>query len=266
MSDLDFDLPEEAPPEGAPEWMVTFADLMSLLLTFFVLLLSFSNMEIIKFRTMAGSVRNALGLKSELDLSDIPMGHTILPYEDPREGAGRGDDDGNMVRAELQRMLRDSGLTGRAQVRVTPRGVLLEIQGDLLFDSGQAELRPAAYPVLDRLAEYIPKVRHSIDVQGHSDSIPIATPAYPSNWELSAARAGRAVRYLVDAGVPPKRLRAIGLADTDPVAENDSVTGRASNRRVELLFVRPAPAQRAATPPELGSPPQEGRETTEERP
>lgn len=245
MSELDLQMEDaDEAPEGAPEWMVTFADLMSLLLTFFVLLLSFSNMEIIKFRTMAGAVRNSLGLKSEFDLSDTPMGHSILPYHDPREGQGEGDMDADHVRDELNRMLREAGLTGRAHVRSTPRGVLLDIQGDFLFDSGHAELKPSAYPVLDRLAAYIPRVHHFVDVQGHSDSVPISTAAFPTNWELSAARAGRAVRYLVDAGIPAWRLRAIGLADTLPVGPNDTAEGREQNRRVEFLFVRPAAAHR----------------------
>ena len=245
MSEFDFE-PEQSSgaPEGAPDWMVTFADLMSLLLTFFVLLLSFSNMEVIKFATMAGTVRNSLGLKSEFDLSDVPMGHSILPYQDPKEGSGEGGDGEDSVREELRRMLKEAGLEGQADVRKTTRGVLLDVEGDLLFDSGQAELKPVSYPVLERLAAYVSGAKHFVDVQGHSDSIPISTAAYPSNWELSAARAGRAVRFLVDEGVPAWRLRAIGLADTAPMETNETTEGRANNRRVEFLFVPAAAAHR----------------------
>jgi chemotaxis protein MotB len=232
----------EVVEEGAPEWMVTFADLMSLLLTFFVLLLSFSNMEIIKFRTMAGSVRNALGLKSDFDLAEVPMGNKLLPFEDPKEGEGEtGETGANRLREDLQQMLRDQGLVGKASVEITPRGVSLQVYGDLLFDSGKADLSEAALPVLDRLGSYIQQINHFVDVQGHADPVPIATAIYPSNWELSAARAGRTVRYLVDRGIPAERLRAIGLADTVPVVSNETADGRAQNRRVEFLFITPSP-------------------------
>jgi chemotaxis protein MotB len=251
---------QDTPPEGAPDWIVTFADLMSLLLTFFVLLLSFSNMEIVKFRTMAGSVRNALGLKSEFDMSDIPMGSKLLPYEDPKEGEG-DPSSSQGLREALEAMLRDAGLPEKASVRMTSRGVALYIEGDILFDSGSAALRPEAWKILDRIGEMLPRVGYRVDVQGHSDSVPIATPAFPSNWELSAARAGRAVRYFVEKGVPSDRFRAIGLAETRPVASNDTAEGRANNRRVEFLFVNPPPVQPApaflrpgATTPEAPDP------------
>jgi chemotaxis protein MotB len=236
---------QDTPPEGAPDWIVTFADLMSLLLTFFVLLLSFSNMEIVKFRTMAGSVRNALGLKSEFDLADIPMGNKLLPYEDPKEGEGDSSNSQGL-REELEAMLRDAGLPEKASVRMTSRGVALYIEGDILFDSGSAALRPEAWRILDSIGEMLPRVGYRVDVQGHSDAVPISTPAFPSNWELSASRAGRAVRYFVEKGVPADRFRAIGLAETRPVAPNDTAKGRANNRRVEFLFVNPAPVKPAA--------------------
>lgn len=237
---MDFEPELEEAEAGAPEWMVTFADLMSLLLTFFVLLLSFSNMEIISFRTMSGSVKNALGLKSEFALSNTPMGKSLLPYQDPKEGEGGGEGkEKEQIRAELEKMLEDAGLKGRATVRQTARGVSLHIQGDLLFDSGSADLKQAAFSVLDWLASYLHRLHYYVDVQGHSDSVPISTSVFPSNWELSAARAGRTVRYLTDNGVPPRSLRAIGLSDTAPVDTNETAEGRVQNRRVEFIFARP---------------------------
>jgi len=228
------DLEEPESKGGAPEWMVTFADLMSLLLTFFVLLLSFSNMEIVKFRTMAGSVRNALGLKSEFDLSDIPKGNELLPHEDPKEGEGGPAD--RELEVRLTEALEDAGLEDSGEVRVDDRGVILRLSGDLLFDSGESELKPAAFSFLDRLAGLLMSEQRSVDVGGHTDNVPISTPVYPSNWELSAARAGQAVRYLVENGVRPGWLRAIGYAHTAPLASNDSAEGRALNRRVEFIF------------------------------
>ena len=218
---------------GAPDWMVTFADLMSLLLTFFVLLLSFSNTEIIKFRTMAGSVRNALGLKSEFALSDIPMGNKLLPYEDPKEGDG-GSAAKDMER-QLNEILQQAGLEG-GSAKLNKHGVVLQLEGDLLFGSGEASINPEALPVLGALADYISTVSRSVDVIGHTDDVPISTPVFPSNWELSAARAGQAVRYLAEKGVPAGRMRAIGQAHSEPLADNGTAEGRAANRRIEFVF------------------------------
>lgn len=236
--------PEEAKSGGAPDWMVTFADLMSLLLTFFVLLLSFSNMEIVKFRTMAGSVKNALGLKSEFEISDTPTGEKLLPFKSPKEGDGKAEPTDRITTeetvekmvAELREVLEQSNLAENGTVKVTDKGVVLELNGDLLFDSGKADIKPAAYPVLDGLVDFIAGVPGIVDVEGHTDDVPISTVAYPSNWELSAARAGRAVRYMTEKGVPPMRLRAIGHADSVPISNERTTEGRSRNRRVEFLF------------------------------
>ena len=227
--------PEEA-KAGAPEWMVTFADLMSLLLTFFVLLLSFSNTEIIKFRVMAGSVRNALGMKSDFALSDIPTGEKLLPYEDPKQGEGKAAER-EKTAEELREMLEKLGLGKHGEARVTKRGVVLQLSGDLLFESGAAQINKKALPILDGLAAHIVESGRLVDILGHTDNVPIATQVYPSNWELSAARAGQAVRYLAGQGVPPVRMRAIGQAHSIPIAGNDTAKGRAANRRVEFVLV-----------------------------
>ena len=230
------ELEPEEPKAGAPEWMVTFADLMSLLLCFFVLLLSFSNTEVVKFRVMAGSVRNALGLKSEFALSDIPMGKKLLPHKDPKDGEGEAAQVEKAIE-ELREVLKSSGLEQHGEAKVTKRGVLLQLSGDLLFESGGAEINKKALPILDQLAIHIVESGRSVDIVGHTDNVPIATHVYPSNWELSAARAGQAVRHLAEKGVPPVHMRAIGQAHSIPIADNDTAKGRSANRRVEFVFV-----------------------------
>ena len=229
------ELEPDKPRAGAPEWLVTFADLMSLLLTFFVLLLSFSNTEIVKFRTMAGSVRNAFGMKSDIAISDVPMGNTLMPFEDPLQG--RQKDAKREVKEKVEEILKESGLDAEGAVEINERGVLLRLQGDLLFESGSVALNAKSLPLLDRLAVYSASITHPIEVDGHTDDVPILTAVYPSNWELSAARSGSAVRYLAGKGVPAARMRATGHADTVPVAPNATSEGRAKNRRVEILFV-----------------------------
>ena len=221
---------------GAPDWIVTFADLMSLLLTFFVLLLSFADMEVVKFKSAVGSIQNALGLKSVFELSDTPSGREILDYENPSEGAGEAGVQQQIVE-ELERILQQAGIESRGAAKVSKRGVILQLQGDLLFASGEAAISPSALPVLDALSAYVASQSRFVDVIGHTDDVPISTAIYPSNWELSAARAGQAVRYLSEKGVRAFRMRAIGQAHTVPVSENSTTEGRANNRRVEFVFV-----------------------------
>lgn len=236
---MDFDDRDDA-PQGAPDWIVTFADLMSLLLTFFVLLLSMSSIQIDKYRLALGSIKAAFGAKDDLSLSEMPAGENVLPSLRQNPG-GEGEAQGEgptpaEMEQELQRVLQESGLAKHGQAKLTQHGAILQLNGDLLFESGAAEINPAALPVLEGLADYIATVDRSIDIIGHTDDVPISTPTYPSNWELSAARAGQAVRYMVERGVRPQQLRAIGQADTVPLVPNDSPENRAKNRRVEFVF------------------------------
>jgi chemotaxis protein MotB len=245
---------EEDKPAGAPGWMTTFADLMSLLLTFFVLLLSFSNTEVVKFRELAGSMREAFGLKSELALSDMPSGESILPEHDAKEGEGEGPQVDELEQ-ELRDAMAETQTPGEALKRLEDGTIVLQLEGDLMFGSGDARLNPRALPVLSIIAGKLRATEYSLDIVGHTDDVPIATAVYPSNWELSAARAGQAVRYLTEQGVEPRRLRAIGQADTVPVAANDGPKNRAANRRVELIFTRPAQARKGTLDDLDGAPP-----------
>lgn len=235
-------LVEDSPKAGAPDWVVTFADLMSLLLTFFVLLLSFSSLEVQMFKTMAGSIRNAFGLKSDYALMDMPTGADPLLKPAPRyEREPKKDLDGFMV-VKLREALEQSDLSKHGTIEVTDRGVTLRIAGDALFDSGQVELKAGAVALLGQLVAVAMSSPGEIDVEGHTDDVPISTSLFPSNWELSAARAGAAVRQLTTQGMSSARLRAVGFADTRPLAPNDSAQNRALNRRIEFLFARPPKA------------------------
>ena len=230
---------------GAPTWVVTFADLMSLLLTFFVLLLSFSSTEITKFKEIAGSLRDALGMRSELDLSDQPSGQDLLPDISQQQGQGEGQAEmtAEEMAEEFQQMLQDLGIEQAGAAKMTDEGVLLRLSGDLFFESGSAVMNSRALPVIDAIANQLRKTERPLDVIGHTDNLPISTPYFPSNWELSAARAGQAVRFLAERGIDGERMRAIGYAETAPLGENQTVKGRAGNRRVEFLFrTRAAPA------------------------
>jgi chemotaxis protein MotB len=226
---------DDEAPAGAPEWIVTFADLMSLLLTFFVLLLSFSSTQAAKFEAVAGSLKDALGMRSELDLSDQPERRELIESVEKQRAEQNPSTPADLSR-ELQKLLAELGGRGRGVAGLTGQGIVLNISGDLMFSSGEATLSPEAIQILDRIANYVLQSDRPLDVVGHTDNVPISTPLFPSNWELSAARAGSAVRYLVDRGVDAERIRAIGRASTRPVESNSTAEGRSLNRRVEFIF------------------------------
>ncbi|MGF1468318.1 MAG: flagellar motor protein MotB [Sandaracinaceae bacterium] len=235
---MDFGDDDEPEVEaGAPAWMATFSDMATLLLTFFVLLLSFANMDVIRFREMMGSVREAFGVPSE----------SVGPYQaratspvsiaeggSPRRPAVIND----AARVERIRMhLAERDVDGHMEVRGTPRGIAIRIRDGVLFASGSAELLPGGLPLLDELVDLAGDMpEDTLAIEGHTDDRPIHTTRFPSNWELSAARAVAVLAYLTDAGVDAERMSIAGYADVRPVGPNDSEEGRALNRRVEFIF------------------------------
>jgi chemotaxis protein MotB len=231
---------------GAPEWMVTFADLMSLLLTFFVLLLSFSSMEVSKFNTLSGAVRSAFGLRSPLDISNRPSGSKLMPNKAPSENTTeRKQEKEKLMIVKMREALETAGLSEHGNVKVTDEGVVLELEGDVAFASGRSELNEAALPLLAELGEMLTGAEGQLRIEGHTDNVPIRNSRFPSNWELSGARAGAVVRHLTETGVPASKLAAVGYADTRPVTDNLTAESRARNRRVQFLFVK-SPQEKAA--------------------
>lgn len=213
------------PHDGVPAWMVTFADLSILLLTFFVVLFSFANMDARKFRDVLGSVRGAFGSQQRvLPGSPSPALPRAVPSALPMERAP------GVIGSVFQ------DLDGLAELVAEGETVTVRVDGQVLFPSGSAELNPGADPVLDRVLVLLQTYTFDLHILGHTDSVPIETAQFPSNWELSSARAAAALRYLLARGIDPQRLVAVGFADSRPVAPQATPEGRARNRRVEFVF------------------------------
>ncbi|MBU2552442.1 MAG: OmpA family protein [Proteobacteria bacterium] len=251
---------------GAPPWMATFADMSTLLLTFFVIMLSMANIDIQKFREMLGSVKEAFGVQIEqhgeyqatIDKTAKPTEKAPVPgekkpikevtpqqYQSPYVAKAAKEMEGLSETAkrakamtEIKNAIADTKMGELADVQSGPRGIRIRIKGALLFDPGQAELKPEAKPFFDSLVEVLGKFGYSLLVEGHTDSSPISTAQFPSNWELSSYRASAVLRYLISRGVDPLRLTSIGLADNYPLADNSSEEGRAKNRRVEFVLTK----------------------------
>ncbi len=344
MSD---DAPKKAPPAGAPAWVMTFADLMSLLMCFFVLLLSFSEMDVAKYKQLAGSMKDAFGVQRDVEVKDMPRGVNIIAQEfsagrpDPtplnvvqqqtasemqqfldtggkapkpgekgqpaggREKAeaiaqgakGEGGSEGSTgdlgssagtagsqaqvgrtgkadksaragetaqdqlvmlpmndaLRAlkakeaaerekklqqsadEIRAALQDEIKAGAVDVETEYQKIVIRVREKAAFPSGDADMRVAFRPILDRVGQVLKETEGHITVSGHTDNIPITTSRFRSNWELAAARAVSVVHELIYVSdIPSERFTIEGLAETRPMAPNDSEENRARNRRVEI--------------------------------
>ncbi|WP_404298334.1 flagellar motor protein MotB [Halomonas sp.] len=216
--------PGKAGDDEGEAWLVSYLDVLTLLITLFVLLLSMAgNGQAMSGSQYAGETARQLSSPAQSVAGAVaggpgPMANGIQPRQDGLQPRLRG--------LEIEGVSIDEGA----------QGITLRIDDNLLFASAQAELIAGADRVLQSLIELIQEFEGDISVEGHTDSIPISTARFPSNWELATSRAISVLRYLAGAGVDEGRLRAIGYADTRPLESNASAEGRAANRRVELLL------------------------------
>ncbi|MBD3165436.1 OmpA family protein [bacterium] len=219
----------ECPPKGAPAWMVTYGDMMTLLLTFFVLIVSFSQTEIIKFKAAIASVQEGLGF--------MPQHAGVLPDIKLEQNVEKAQIVQEMIE-ELSESLGQTETMEMVEVYTTPTGVQIVISDPLLFESGRADLRDRFKTILDEVSRIIAPMEFSdIRVEGHTDNVPINTTFFPSNWELSAARALAVTKYMAfEGGVDPAKLSAIGYGEYRPRDTNETAEGRARNRRVEIFL------------------------------
>lgn len=213
--------------ENVDRWLLTYADMITLLVALFIMLYSMSAVNQEKFGALAQSMRR------EFEALPEHNGGKVV-------GAGSMVDPIEQQTSLLQRFLRERGLQSQVRVRHEERGVVISLLSDgALFDLGSAELKPSARQVLDQIAMVLRAVPNPVLIEGHTDNLPIRTTQYPSNWELSAARAARVLRYLVQkGGIPADRLTAVGYADTRPLVPNNSAANRAQNRRVDVAILK----------------------------
>lgn len=224
--------------EGLPEWLATFADMATLLMTFFVLMLSFSNTDVQKFKEMLGSVKDAFGTVTENPGDFAERSSTPVSIRLSEKESGMIDmlEMGDKVKQAIE----DHGLEKEAEVTADENGVTLKVTGKLMFDVGSASIKEEFKSFLDTIAKIIKENSYPVAIEGHTDNIPMSSsPIYPSNWELSSARATAVLRYFVEKkGISAKRLMAIGYADTRPLVPNTTPENRAKNRRVEFHFMK----------------------------
>jgi chemotaxis protein MotB len=261
---------EESPKTySAPPWIVTFADLMVLLMCFFVLMLSFSEMDAEKFKLMSGAMHEAFGVQTTVLTDDPPKGtsleaqefspatpeptdrnevrqHTVdsdlntldLGLEQRLKELKAQEEQAEERAQKLREVFRQEIEDGRILIRRDSTNVAIELLEKDSFASGNAELEPGAHDALAKVGRLVASMQGAITVSGHTDNVPIKSGGtYRSNWDLSAARAVSVAHELLAAGVTPERVMVSGHADTQPRVANDTPEHRALNRRVDITFV-----------------------------
>nr|NJM02435.1 flagellar motor protein MotB [Desulfobacula sp.] len=219
-------------------WLVTYADLMTLLLVFFVLLYTLTSFERNQYSQAVDSVKIRIESSEELislmDLVKIPeLLGTRITLEDITGLKSRE----KSLFEELTRFAKSGTEKEFLSTRILDGRIIVNINGQALFGSGSASLNPSAAPVMDDLVDILHDYPdYTVNIKGHTDDLPISTEIFPSNWELSAIRATTVLRYLISRGLLPDRLTATGYGDIMPLLPNTSEENRAQNRRVEFVL------------------------------
>ncbi len=250
---------------GVPAWVMTFADLMTLLMCFFVLLLAFSEMDAAKFKQLSGSMKEAFGVQAEIEARTIPKGTSIIAQEfspgtpnptpmnvvrqhtidsnqntlDAVERQRKAEEEAEQQAERLRKALSDEITSGAVALELNGARVTIRVLERASFASASDEIRSDFLPTLRKIAGLIVSNDGSVTVSGHTDNLPIANDRYRSNWELSTARAVSVAHELLEAApLDESRFLVIGHADTRPQAANDTEENRAKNRRVEISITR----------------------------
>ncbi|TNC98393.1 MAG: chemotaxis protein MotB [Gallionellaceae bacterium] len=245
-------------PDNHDRWMVSYADFITLLFAFFVVMYGISSVNEGKYKVFSISMSKAFGTEGA-----VAEGGTIHLTEEEVYFKSLVDRR-NARLAEKQRKLNErmqklnetlntkmAGFVKNGQMTVSQsnRGVTLDINASMLFKPGEAAVQAGAVQTLADVAKILSEEDMAIEVEGHTDNLPISNAQFPSNWELSSARASSVVRLFIEQGIVATRLKATGLADNVPIEENSSIEGRARNRRVAVTVLTPESEQAAASAP-----------------
>lgn len=224
---------------GSPAWMTTFSDLMSLLLTFFILLYSFSELDAIKFRNVASALQSVLlGQTNNTIFEEEMPAENPVPLPVPTPDQQELSNQIMEVYEKVKSFVEEQGLSAQVSVKPESRGVVIDIKENVLFDLGKADIKPDSKLILDKLVTLFDEVDKEVVIEGHTDNLPINTYQFPTNWELSTTRAVNVLRYFVEVnGADPTRISATGYGEYRPLMPNDTEAGRAANRRVNILLL-----------------------------
>lgn len=245
---------EDEPKKGAPAYMNTYGDMMTLLLTFFVLLFSMSSIDTQKFRGLIDSFSGSTGLlvggdtlKEESNM--LGNGLNQFPTDKGNQAMQQDviieqDKSLKMVKQDLEKFIDTKNLGEKVAIEQSGDEIILRFDDILLFDTGKADIKPGAIPILNTLGDKIKTYLNQgfrIRLEGHTDNVPIKTVQFPSNWELSAARAIAVAKFFInEMDMPSSKISAEGFGEYNPIGDNSTPEGRSINRRVEVRLSKDA--------------------------
>ncbi|HHZ19891.1 MAG TPA: flagellar motor protein MotB [Firmicutes bacterium] len=226
---------EDPPGPSSPLWCLSYGDMVTNVLVFFVLLFAFSEIDKSKYEQIANSLRGALTGKSGV----LQGGSVVMQEKGGEQYPAVIEDEFRGVMEKINEELsREGENIGGVEVYLEERGLVISFKEKFFFDIGKADLRPAAVEALLRVGKTLKEDNHQIRVEGHTCDLPINTPQYPSNWELSTARAINVVRFLIErVKLEPARLSVSGYGPYRPIVPNINETNRARNRRVDIVLL-----------------------------
>jgi chemotaxis protein MotB len=226
-------------PDERDRWLISYADFITLLFAFFVVMYAISSVNEGKYRVFSESLGSAFGARGDAGSPGQPQVIELPNLLQRKRAESQRRERERLVRlaASLETALAPLARAGKVRVTRTPAGITVDIESSVLFNEGDAALQLEALEPLRQLAAVLKDDTHAIQVEGHTDATPITTPRFASNWELSAVRAGSVVRLFAEGGVPAARMSVHGYADTRPVSSNDTAAGRARNRRVAVTIL-----------------------------
>ncbi len=249
--------PNKKVKKGAPAWMTTFSDMMTLILVFFILLFSMSQIDAARFEAVAESFRNRMiftGFPSNMDMdnptensnpnqndegaTDFKNNLFDDDVDDLDESTEGNEEELDELLEEVEGYLEQNDLENVISANRTDQGVVLVLQERVLFETAEANVKAEGEPFLDKVGLLLKNIPNEVRVEGHTDNRPISTAVYPSNWELSGARASSVIRFILDQhDLDQERFIAVGYGDTRPIVPNDSVENWRRNRRVEIVIL-----------------------------
>jgi len=272
---------------GMERWLLTYADLITLLMAFFVIMYAMSNVDAAKYEAMAQSLKVALGVSNqgpaliEQKLSGQKPGNDekiMLKGKNKAEAEAeeqlkklinvrnaKEEKQFAVMISKIKEYTKQKGIESNLEVKEDARGIVINLADKVLFETGKADLSPAAMQILDELSPILFSSEKHIKVEGHTDNVPINTDKFPSNWQLSTARATSVIMYWL--GKYPDAsdyLSAAGYGEHRPVASNDTPEGKAKNRRVEIIVLRDSISKGEPVPITEGEPANFGEELPEE--
>jgi chemotaxis protein MotB len=232
---------ENEEKENSERWLLTYSDLITLLMIFFIVMYTMSKVDSEKYKSVSQSLNSVMGGSTGGSIAGTGGGSIIGTIGASGTGTGSEpteEDRMNTIKSDVTKYLDDNGLKDNVNVEISERGLVIQIDNSILFDSGKDEIKDEARRRMILLGNILKETEGYIRVEGHTDNLPIHNSKFKSNWELSSARATNVVELLEEvSGISPERLSAVGYGEFRPVGDNNTEEGRSQNRRVEIVIV-----------------------------